>query len=192
MRVFQADTKQEVVNKAVKNDPGKHFHVTGLKISALYCYIYHNHHLTKITSEIKKQPVQYFTYNYMHISAYIKTTCKIRFKMDNNLRIEITQLHAQVCNGLSDPTRILILYKLAEEPINVSDLSAALEIPQPTVSRHLKVLRERHMVNAHREGKSVYYEISDHRIIQALDLLRAVLASSLEDQVALVRSETES
>jgi len=112
--------------------------------------------------------------------------------MDNNLRIEITQLHAQVCNGLSDPTRILVLYKLAEEPINVSDLSEVLEIPQPTVSRHLKVLRERRMVTAHRDGKSVYYEISDRRIIQALDLLRAVLATSLEDQVALVRSVTES
>lgn len=110
--------------------------------------------------------------------------------MDKNLQAEITQLHAQVCNGLSEPTRILILYKVAEEPINVSDLADSLNIPQPTVSRHLKVLRERRMVIAQRDGKSVYYSISDNRIIQALDLLRAVLASTLEDQVALVRAET--
>jgi ArsR family transcriptional regulator len=111
--------------------------------------------------------------------------------MDTNLRAEITQLHAQVCNSLSDPTRILILYKVAEKPINVSDLSETLEIPQPTVSRHLKVLRERRMVIAQRDGKSVFYSLADARIIQALDLLRAVLASSLEDQVALVRSATQ-
>jgi DNA-binding transcriptional ArsR family regulator len=110
--------------------------------------------------------------------------------MDNNLRAEITQLHAQVCNGLSDPTRILILYKVAEQPINVSDLSESLEIPQPTVSRHLKVLRESRLVTSQREGKSVYYSLADQRIIQALDLLRAVLASSLEDQFALVQSAT--
>ena len=110
--------------------------------------------------------------------------------MDKNLQAEITQLHAQVCNGLSEPTRILILYKVAEEPINVSDLAESLDIPQPTVSRHLKVLRERRMVIPQRDGKSVFYSISDNRIIQALDLLRAVLASTLEDQVALVRSET--
>ena len=110
--------------------------------------------------------------------------------MDKNLQTEITQLHAQVCNGLSEPTRILILYKVAEEPINVSNLAEILNIPQPTVSRHLKVLRERRMVISQRDGKSVFYSISDNRIIQALDLLRAVLASTLEDQVALVRSET--
>jgi ArsR family transcriptional regulator len=112
--------------------------------------------------------------------------------MDNNLRIEITNLHAQICSGLSDPTRILILYKLAKNPINVSELSEALDIPQPTVSRHLKVLRERRLVTSHREGKSVYYRVADDRIIQALDLLRAVLASSLEDQAALVRTAGES
>ena len=110
--------------------------------------------------------------------------------MDKNLKAEISELHARICDGLSDPTRILILYKIAEKPINVNDLAFALEIPQPTVSRHLKVLRERRMVITQRDGKSVYYFIADERIIQALDLLRAVLASSLEDQVALVRSAT--
>lgn len=111
--------------------------------------------------------------------------------MESNLKAEITQLHAQVCSGLSDPTRILILYKIADAPINVSDLAVALDIPQPTVSRHLKVLRERHMVISQRDGKSVFYSLSDKRIIDALDLLRAVLASSLEDQVALARSASD-
>jgi ArsR family transcriptional regulator len=53
-------------------------------------------------------------------------------------------------------------------------------------------LRERRMVSAQREGRSVFYSLTDERIIQALDLLRAVLASSLEDQVAIVRSAIES
>lgn len=110
--------------------------------------------------------------------------------MDNQLKAEITQLHAQVCSGLSDSTRILILYKVAEKPINVTDLAEALDIPQPTVSRHLKVLRERRLVLAQRDGQSVYYSLSDKRIIQALDLLRAVLANSLENQAALVRSDS--
>ena len=111
--------------------------------------------------------------------------------MENTLRVEITQLHAQVCSGLSDPTRILILYMVAEEPINVSGLSEALDIPQPTVSRHLKVLRERRMVTSQREGKSVYYSLTDQRIVQALNLLRAFMANSLENQAALVRSATQ-
>jgi ArsR family transcriptional regulator len=108
--------------------------------------------------------------------------------MDTNLRNEIDRLHAQVCNGLADPNRILILYTLAENRYNVSDLARTIELPQSTVSRHLKVLRERNMVVAQRDGQSVYYSLADDRIIQALDLLREILASSIESQAALVQS----
>ena len=111
--------------------------------------------------------------------------------MDTNLRAEIDHLHAQVCSGLADPNRILILYKLSEHPYNVSDLAKTIELPQPTVSRHLKVLRDRRMVIAQRDGQSVYYSLADERIIQALDILRAVLASSLENQGALARSVSQ-
>ena len=108
--------------------------------------------------------------------------------MDTNLRTEIDRLHAQVCNGLADPNRILILYTLADNAFNVSDLAKAIELPQSTVSRHLKILRDRGMVMAQREGQSVFYSLTDDRIIQALDLLRAMLASSLENQAQLARS----
>ena len=111
--------------------------------------------------------------------------------MESNLRLEIDRLHAQVCSGLADPNRILILYTLAENALNVSDLSETIELPQSTVSRHLKILRDRNMVVAQREGQSVFYSLSDIRIIQALDLLRSVLANSLENQAALARSVTQ-
>ncbi len=104
------------------------------------------------------------------------------------LRAEINRLHAQICNGLADPSRILILYTLYEKPHNVSELGEALDISQPTVSRHLKVLRERHMVSAQRDGQAVYYSLTDKRIIEALDLLRSVLASRLQDQSELAES----
>ncbi|MCB2179601.1 metalloregulator ArsR/SmtB family transcription factor [bacterium] len=112
--------------------------------------------------------------------------------MPNRLKDEINNLHAQVCSGIADPNRILILYKLDEAPHNVSDLAAVLEIPQPTISRHLKILRERNMVNAIRDGQSVIYSVADKRIIQALDLLRAMLADSLESQSDLARIASES
>ena len=110
--------------------------------------------------------------------------------MDHVLRAEITQLHAQVCSGLSDPTRILILYKVSETPINVSDLSEALDIPQPTVSRHLKVLRDRGLVTTTREGNAIRYELRDHRVVDALDLLRAVMGDMLAEQAKLIGAVT--
>ena len=111
--------------------------------------------------------------------------------MSTNLRDEINQLHANICSGLADPNRILILYTLADHPSNVTELAKSLESPQPTVSRHLKVLKERGMVKSERDGQAVIYRLGDHRIIEALDLLRAMLADSLENQAALAKTASE-
>ena len=108
--------------------------------------------------------------------------------MSNTLKDEIIRLHAHVCSGLADPIRILILYSLAENKTNVTDLAKSLDIHQPTISRHLKVLRERKLVSASRQAQSVYYSIADSRIIDALDLLRAVLAENLENQGILAQT----
>ncbi len=104
----------------------------------------------------------------------------------SGLRQEITLLHAQVCQGLADPKRILILYALADGPRRVTDLADALGMPQPTVSHHLKILRERGLVLAEQEGTAVYYTLADERVIQALDLLREVLRTQLALRADLV------
>jgi DNA-binding transcriptional ArsR family regulator len=99
---------------------------------------------------------------------------------------EVQLLHAQICQALADPTRIMLLYMLADSDQNVGELVDALHITQPTVSRHLKVLRERGMVHTERSGTSVTYSLADHRVIEALGLLRAVLTTDLEQKTALV------
>jgi ArsR family transcriptional regulator len=54
------------------------------------------------------------------------------------------------------------------------------------VSRHLKVLRERGMVQANRTGASVEYSLADKRLIEALDLLRSMLRDHLSHRAQLV------
>jgi DNA-binding transcriptional ArsR family regulator len=112
--------------------------------------------------------------------------------MPHALEREINHLHAEICAGLADPKRILILYALSEKPHTVTELVSLLELSQPMVSRHLKILRERGMVAANRIGASVEYNLADSRLIQALDLLRSVLASKLQNQAALADSLTTS
>ncbi len=104
---------------------------------------------------------------------------------------EIRQLHARICAALADPTRILILYLLKDEPLNVNALVEKLDMPQPSVSRHLRVLRERGLVSAGRQGQSVYYVLNDSRVVEALDLLRAVLADRLVKQADLANRVTQ-
>jgi ArsR family transcriptional regulator len=108
--------------------------------------------------------------------------------MNSTLEHEVTQLHAEICAGLADPNRILILYELSQSPRNVTELSTNLNMPQPLVSRHLKVLRERGMVIPNRKGTVVQYTLADERLIQALDLLRAVMRDGLTKRAGLIEA----
>lgn len=106
--------------------------------------------------------------------------------VNQTLQLEISQLEADFCSALSDPNRLLILYALNEGPRNVSDLTNELNLNQPTTSRHLKVLREHGLVHTTRQGTSITYEISDQRLIQALDLLRSVMRDRLAYRAGLM------
>jgi DNA-binding transcriptional ArsR family regulator len=105
--------------------------------------------------------------------------------MEQRLVQEIEMLYSQACHALGDPKRLMILYVLSHQPRFVGELATELDIPQPTVSRHLKVLRESGMVEATRDGTAVQYALSDTRVIQALDLLRAVLRDRMQKQAHL-------
>ena len=102
------------------------------------------------------------------------------------LKQEISQLEADFCFALSDPTRILMLYALSESPLNVTELTNELGVTQPTTSRHLKVLRDRGLVHPTRQGTTITYYLSDKRLVQALDLLRSVMRDGLTQRISLM------
>jgi ArsR family transcriptional regulator len=133
--------------------------------------------------------VYYFTIKYSHIE--ILENVLLEIYMAANLREEIHRLHAQLCSALADPNRIFILYTLITGAFNVSELAKEVGLPQPTVSRHLKVLRESGLLIATREGHSMIYQLADGRVIEALDILRAMLADNLEKQAALAQTASE-
>lgn len=108
--------------------------------------------------------------------------------VERSLVEEIHLLHAQICQSLADPTRILILYALAERPQRVSELVERLSISQPAVSRHLKLLRDQGLVVSSRQGGAIYYALYDRRVIQALNLLRAVMADILSHRAELAEA----
>jgi ArsR family transcriptional regulator len=102
---------------------------------------------------------------------------------------EIALLHSTLCQAVNDPKRIQILYALAEEPLNVTALAAALDTPQSTISRHLAVLRQRSLVITERDGASVIYRLADLRILDVLDTMRQMLRDSLERQSDTLHTE---
>src|SRR5690606_8085879 len=64
-----------------------------------------------------------------------------------------------VFEALADPTRRRILDLLRERPRLVGELSDLLEISQPLVSKHLRVLRESGLVNVRQDAQRRWYEL---------------------------------
>lgn len=95
------------------------------------------------------------------------------------LEREVSLLHERICSAMSDTTRIMILYLLSEKSMYVNEIAEALEQPQSTISRHLKILRERGLVATERQGTAILYSLPDNRIIEALDLMRYILSDQV-------------
>jgi ArsR family transcriptional regulator, arsenate/arsenite/antimonite-responsive transcriptional repressor len=80
---------------------------------------------------------------------------------------------ATVFKALSDPTRVAIVSRLASgEQCCVCDLTDAFELSQPTVSHHLRILRDAGLVEAERRGTFAYYWL----VPQAIERLAGVFS----------------
>jgi ArsR family transcriptional regulator len=76
--------------------------------------------------------------------------------------------------ALADPTRVAIVNRLAScDECCVCDLNDAFDLSQPTISHHLKVLRDAGLVESSRRGTSVYYRL----VTEAVRELRQTLGA---------------
>jgi ArsR family transcriptional regulator, arsenate/arsenite/antimonite-responsive transcriptional repressor len=74
--------------------------------------------------------------------------------------------------ALADPTRVAIVNRLAAaDEVCVCDLNSAFELSQPTISHHLKILREAGLVESSRRGTWAYYRL----VPAAIESLRGAL-----------------
>jgi len=94
--------------------------------------------------------------------------------------LKLYQLKAELCKTFSDPTRLIIINQLRHGEKTVGELVQLLETPQAVVSRHLAILRDRGVVDSRRAGTSVYYRLTDSKIIEACDLVHGILLSRIE------------
>jgi|SRR5919201_2740499 ArsR family transcriptional regulator len=81
-----------------------------------------------------------------------------------------------VLKALADPTRVQMVLALreAKEPACICDFTATFGLSQPTVSHHMKKLRDAGLVEASRQGIWTYYRLRPHlpeRVRRILDAL---------------------
>lgn len=71
---------------------------------------------------------------------------------------------ASLLRALANPVRVAIVTELADGERCVHELVSALHLPQPLVSQHLRVLRERRVVEGRRRGREVAYALTDGHV----------------------------
>lgn len=72
---------------------------------------------------------------------------------------------------LSNPDRLKILCMLVEQELNVQEIESQTQIRQPTLSQQLTILRKHELVSTRREGKQIYYQLTDLKVLKIMQTL---------------------
>lgn len=84
------------------------------------------------------------------------------------------QRYAEISRALADPKRLCVLEILSSGEHSVGDLSREASCHVPNMSQHLAVLRSAGLVASRREGSTVFYRLTDPRILEAYRLIQSV------------------
>src|SRR6201997_1518949 len=93
----------------------------------------------------------------------------LRMHADNeDVRLPDDQvsLVVEVFRMLADPTRVQVLWSLADREMSVNDLAERVGKPAPSVSQHLAKLRMARLVRTRREGTQVFYRLENDHVRQ--------------------------
>jgi len=88
---------------------------------------------------------------------------------------KLFELHADLLKALAHPRRLEIIQLLQDQELPVTDIHTMLDLPQANISQHLMILRDFEILTTRREGKQIYYQLSNPKILQACDLIREFL-----------------
>ena len=96
---------------------------------------------------------------------------------------KLTDPDALLLQGAADPTRLSILRQLAGgDAVCACDFVECCDVAQPTISHHLKVLREAGWVSCERRGSNVWYWIDPRAVARFNDLASGLTPAAFGDR----------
>ena len=101
---------------------------------------------------------------------------------------ELNNMHAEMCKVFTNPTRIEVPNLLRGGAMSVSELIEKTKLSQSNISQHLSIMKNKGIVQSRRDGKKIYYELTNKKIIQAFDIIREVLSDTLRKKSNLVKN----
>ena len=77
---------------------------------------------------------------------------------------------AELFKGFADPTRVHILYLLAEGEKCVTDIAEQVELSQSAISHQLRFLKQMQLIKFRRDGKNILYSLADEHVKTILQM----------------------
>ncbi|WP_030014791.1 ArsR/SmtB family transcription factor [Curtobacterium sp. S6] len=84
--------------------------------------------------------------------------------IDDPVDLDSYQGVCHLFSALSSPARAATIHLLSEGEKTVGELVDSLDISQPLMSQHLRILRDSRLVNSRRAGRSIYYSLADDHV----------------------------
>jgi len=78
---------------------------------------------------------------------------------------------AEILKALAHPTRVKIIKYLADGEKCVKEIWQELEVPQPTVSQHINILKNAGVISFKKDGVKTCYRIEDPRVVEIIKIL---------------------
>lgn len=85
---------------------------------------------------------------------------------------------SKIFKALSDVNRLKILKLLGARPMCVCEVMVVLDVTQPTASHHLGILEEAGLIRGKREGKWIFYEVSNAGVLDLVEAVKAPISPS--------------
>lgn len=123
-------------------------------------------------------------YSYVHIKDVIDIDkfndekCEVTLIHEDNVKKAVNELPddeliadlSDMFKIFGDQTRMKILMALESGELCVCDIAAVMNMSQSAISHQLRVLKQSNIVKTRREGKVVYYSISDDHVKEIFDI----------------------
>ena len=101
---------------------------------------------------------------------------------------QIFELQSDVCKVFSNPKRLEIINHLKDKELSAGELLEKTGLSKANLSQHMGVLKAKGVILSRREGVTVYYRISNPKIIEACVLMREVILEQFEEKSRMVAS----
>lgn len=100
--------------------------------------------------------------------------------MDTELRRRARR-QAEICSVMGNTRRVLIIWHLARREMCVGEIAKEIGTTLQNASQHLRLMKDKNVVESRREGQTIFYRIADNEIMEKCSIL---LNSPLDEAVS--------